>query len=540
MRRTSGAGRNGTANDSERARLDHTILKSNPSRSISKNKLICLAAFTALFLIYLAFPTKNYYYDGIFFARSIEEANSLQSSLIHPNHLLYTPIGYLAYRLTQTLSFTFRAIQVLQVLNSVASVLSAYVLFRIARETFQSRYLAWCVTFLFAFSATWWRFSIDADAYVISVLFLLIAFYLIQPTRAPRPLLLIATFSLAVFSHQLAVLFYPVIILGIHWQTSSSLTGRRRSFIVLQFAVGSFVFIFTAYCYAFYLAAGTFGASRFARWITSYSPDASFSFNVLDNLRYTLRGQGRLFFGGRFGFIKDLGPWVYVPLLAWFALIGVFFMRLIQTLRSSRVRRPAPNDQRFRLDHFARLCTFWIAIYVVFLFFWLPHNTFYRLFYLPALILLGAWFFSKISAQSSPVYRLALFVAIMTLANFLFSILPYARIEKNPPLSLALELKKEWPPGTVVYYASENSDNNLVRYFNPNTEWRLLSDYRQLSTEVPASYNQGKTVWLETTAVDRLLKQPEGTEWLARHIKLESSRGLVDRAYRIRFLQLNP
>jgi hypothetical protein len=499
-----------------------------------------VALFTALFLIYVAFPTKNYYYDGIFFARSIEEATSLQSSLIHPNHLIYTPFGYLAYRLTQTLGFTFRAIQVLQVLNSVASVLSAYVLFRIARKTFQSRYLAWCVTFLFAFSATWWKFSIDADAYVISVLFLLITFYLSLPPRTPRPWLLIATFSLAVFFHQLAVLFYPVIILGLHWQTLlSHLKGRRRLFILLQFAVGSFVFIFSAYCCAFYLAAGTFSASRFARWITSYSPDASFSFNMLDNLRYTLRGHGRLFFGGRFGFIKDLGPWAYVPLLAWFALIGVFIMKLIPTLRSLR-GHPTMKDQRIRLDHFAKLCTFWTVIYLVFLFFWLPHNTFYRLFYLPALILLSVWFIPKRPAQSSPTYRLALFVAIMSVANFLFSILPYAHIEKNPPLSLALELKRDWTPGTVVYYASENADNNLVRYFNPNTEWRLLFDYRQLSTEVPASYNQGKTVWLETTAVDRLLTQPDGTEWLARHIKQESTRELVDRAYRIRFLQLNP
>lgn len=538
MRRASGAGRyTATANDSERARLDHTILKSNPSRTTSRNKLIHIVAFTALFLIYLAFPTKNYYYDGIFFARSIEEATSLQSSLIHPNHLIYSPFGYLAYRLTQTLSFTFRAIQVLQVLNGVASVLSAYVLFRIARETFQSRYLAWCVTFLFAFSATWWKFSIDADAYIISVLFLLISFYLILPDRKSRPWLLVATFSLAVFFHQLAVLFYPILVLALALSRpneSGEVERHGSPSAAVQFAVSAFVLIFGIYCLAFYLAAGTFSASRFVRWITSYSPDASFSFNLLDNVRYTLRGHVRLFFGGRFGFIKDLGSWVYVPLVAWFALIGVFLVRLMQTLRSARITRP-----KFRLDHFAKLCTFWVVIYVVFLFFWLPHNTFYRLFYLPALILLGAWFIHKRPTPPSPGYRLALFVAIMALGNFLFSILPYAHIEKNPPLSLALELNKEWPPGTVVYYSSENSDNNLVRYFNPNTEWRLLSDYRQLSTEVPASYNQGKTVWLETTAVDLLLKQPEATEWLARHAKLESTRELVDRAYRIRFLQLN-
>jgi hypothetical protein len=518
---------------------NHTILTSKPSAPSHKSKLICVALFTALFLIYLAFPTKNYYYDGIFFARSIEEATSLQSSLIHPNHLIYSPFGYLAYRLTQTLGFSFRAIQVLQVVNSFASVLSAYVLFRIAREVFQSRYLAWCLTFLFAFSATWWKFSIDADAYILSVLFLLISFYLILPGRKPRPWLLVATFSLAVFFHQLAVLVYPIFIWGLASRPVDSKEGRPGT--ASKFALGAFVLILGIYCLAFFLAAGTFSLPRFARWITSYSPDVSFSFNVLDNLRYTLRGHARLFFGGRFSLLQDLpGLWWQVLLFIWIVLLGLFIIRLLRTVRVARFRSTTITRPSLHLDRFAKLCILWVTIFVAFLFFWLPHNTFYRLFYLPALILLGAWFTYRRPVQSSPRYRLALFVAIMALANFLFSILPYAHIEKNPPLSLALELNKAWPPGTVVYYASENSDNNLVRYFNPNTEWRLLSDYRQLSTEVPASYNQGKSVWLETTAIDRLLMQPEGTEWLARHVKLESTRELVDRAYGIRFLQVNP
>jgi hypothetical protein len=513
------------------------ILKSNPQASISRDRLISLFAFIALFLIYIAFPTKNYYYDGVFFARAIEEANGLQSSLIHPNHLIYSPVGYLAYRLSQTLSFTFRAIQILQVLNSLASVLSAYVLFRIARASFQSRYLAWCLTFLFAFSATWWKYSTDADAYIISVLFLLISFYLILPGRTPRPWWLIATFSLAVFFHQLAVLFYPIIILGLYWQASSGEPqGRRPLFIVLQFAAWSFVFIFTVYCYAFYLAAGTFSASRFARWIWSYSPDASFSFNVLDNLRYTLRGHGRLFFGGRFSLLQDLPG---VLLFIWIVLIGLFVIRLLRGLRGTRFRHAAITRQRFHPDHFAKLCIFWILIFFVFLFFWLPHNTFYRLFYLPAIILLGAWLISK-RLHASPKYRLALFVVIMALANFLFSIFPYAQVENNPPLALALELNKQWPAGTVVYYASENSDNNLVRYFNPNSEWKAFTDLRQLETDASAGYAQGKATWLDTTAIDRIFAQTDGANWLARHVKLESRHELIDRAYRIRFFQVNP
>ena len=93
------------------------------------------------------------------------------------------------------LGFTFRAIHVLQFASIVASVLSAYVLFTIARRYFRSLYLAWSLTFLFAFAATWWKFSVDADAYILSVLFLLICFALIMPGRKLRPFLLVVVFS---------------------------------------------------------------------------------------------------------------------------------------------------------------------------------------------------------------------------------------------------------------------------------------------------------------------------------------------------------
>ena len=173
-------------------------------------------------MIYIAFPSRNHYWDGVFFARVIENAQGLHGSLIHPNHLIYTPFGYLLYRLSQMLGFTFRAIHVLQFANIVASVLSAYVLFTIARRHFRSLYLAWSLTFLFAFAATWWKFSVDADAYILSVFFLLICFALIMPGRKLRPFLLVILFSFAVFFHQLAIFFYPVIVLALFWQSGPS------------------------------------------------------------------------------------------------------------------------------------------------------------------------------------------------------------------------------------------------------------------------------------------------------------------------------
>src|SRR5512145_522667 len=71
----------------------------------------------AIALIYLAFPTRVYYWDGIVFAQTIEDAASLSPSLVHPNHLICNFAGYIFYKLLLGLGFNVRAVTALQILN---------------------------------------------------------------------------------------------------------------------------------------------------------------------------------------------------------------------------------------------------------------------------------------------------------------------------------------------------------------------------------------------------------------------------------------
>ena len=75
--------------------------------------------FIAIALIYLLFPTRNYYWDGIIFAQSIEDATSLNSSLVHPNHLIYNYAGYIFFKLLRSLGAEIRALTALQILSSI-------------------------------------------------------------------------------------------------------------------------------------------------------------------------------------------------------------------------------------------------------------------------------------------------------------------------------------------------------------------------------------------------------------------------------------
>src|SRR5690349_3088391 len=99
----------------------------------SRSHIAPLILFIVTAVIYLSFPTRVYYWDGITFAQAIEGASALSPSLVHPNHLIYNFAGYLFYKLLRALGADIRAITALQTLNSLLSALCACVLFLILR-----------------------------------------------------------------------------------------------------------------------------------------------------------------------------------------------------------------------------------------------------------------------------------------------------------------------------------------------------------------------------------------------------------------------
>src|SRR5215217_5727670 len=484
--------------------------------------------FITIGLIYILFPTRVYYWDGIVFAQAIEDASRLDPSLVHPNHLIYNFVGYLFYMLLRSFGVEIRAITALQILNCFLSAACARIFFSILMDTLRSLYIAMCLTLLFAFSATWWKFSTDANAYIPSVLFLLISFYLVLPKQKARPLLLGVTFFISLAFHQLAVLTWPVLAFGVYLQ-NGELSIKRRTLNAFYFTTVAAVLIVASYSYLFYLASGTFNLQRLLSWSASYSPDADTRFNLWSNLQYSLRGQVRLFFGGRLNLLKGLmNPMVIVLIAALVSAAALFFFNALRGLATAILIGRVPKLRlETRQKTVLLLSLLWTFVYLVFLFFWLPQNTFYRLFYLPGVILLLGLLLSAVQNKARNRRTLAAFVVAVALANFLFLIYPFSHVEKFPPLAFALQMNREWPEDTVIYYGAPNSDQALVRYFNPTTQWKLLPESPTTITEA---------AWLETTAIDRLNSSASGADWLKTHRR--SVRELDDGAYRIRFVEI--
>ena len=499
-----------------------------PTRRLAGSSAVISLALLAL---YLAFPTKGYYWDGIVYAQMIEDAAAgAKISLAHPNHLLYGFVGYFLFRLLQVIGMDLRALSVLRVLNSVFSAGCAALLFAILRDTFRSTYYSVCLTLLFALSAMWWKFSTDVNPYIPSVFFLLLSFYFVLPDRKSAPLLAALSFAAAMCFHELAVMSYPVFALGMYWQEGPQ-RSRRGVRNVVTFSLVTFVLTAGMYAVLFYQSSGEFNVVKLVRWAVSYSPDANTTFAFWSNLQYSLRGQVRLFFGGRLNLLRGLVNPVIVMLIGLFAVTVLFLifavLRNLATLPGRwREARLEPRQKTI-----FQLASLWLVIYLVFLFFFLPQNVFYRLFYLPAVILMGGVTLAAMSKTKSH-FITAVFVVAVALGNFLFLIYPFSHVEKYPPLALALQMNRDWPPGTVVYYGTQNSDDSLIRYFTRASAWKEIPD--QFPAEMPAS------AWLETTAIDRVSSTAEGAQWLKVHGEPATLHELNNGAYRIRFIRVTP
>lgn len=465
-------------------------------------------------VVYLLFSTKQYYWDGVAFAHEIERAAGDHSALFRANHLLYNLAGYLLYT---AFDAQIRALFLLQALNSILAGICILIVFRILMEITESWYHSICLALMFAFSATWWRFATDADAYIPSILFMLICYLLLLPDRRSRPVRVGVTHAMAMLFHQLAVFFYPVAIVALWRQT------KRMSNILCYIAVSG---LLTAGAYI-YVYRTFFDAGSFWSWITTHSEDSRFTFSLFDNAVTSLLGSFRLFFGGRSSLLQ-LNAVTVIGIICLAVALG-----WIYTLRTEIKRGFRELWAQLTKQHMIAGSSLlvWIFCYMCFLLFWIPKNTFYRLFYLPAIIfligMLGRPWKERLQRP------LAVAVIMMCVWNFTFLIYPHSRIENSVILSFALQHREDWPRGTTIIIRDFHATIWTISYFNPQVSWIWEDDTLDIS-----ALPKDRPFWLDGTAYDFLKEQPEGERWLAAHIDNSGSFIHGSRRHSIRFYRI--
>jgi hypothetical protein len=422
--------------------------------------------------IYLATPTKNYYWDGIAFAVVIERHQHWYE-LFSVHHLLYEFVGYGLYHL---FGGQIRALYLMQSLNSAAAAAVLYVVFRILRalDVPYPNAIAW--TALMGAAATFWKFSTDADSYILANLFLAACFWLLLPGQAPAPVRVGLLHTGALMLHQLSALFYPVVLLCL-WKHSRE-RWLRNAAVYTIFSAGVTLAV---YSWA-YRSIPNPEAPTFAGWVTHHAK-VPFFFNAASNAAWMLTGTLRLFLGGKFGRLE----WTPATIVS-VALIIASAVAAVLCLRRVRWRFGSVPHAPLWL---------WLAVYVTFLFFWEPYNTFYRLFYLLPLIALLA-----VATRDSQNARLVGAVAaVLFFANYAFYIHPNRNVKNNPPLAVAIAQQQVWPPGTGVVFGQFVPDLWTISYFNPQVSWIAMDtpDPARLAGYVEDFGKNGGSVWVDWT-----------------------------------------
>jgi putative Mn2+ efflux pump MntP len=463
--------------------------------------------FLGVSLVYLSFPTNEFYWDGVSHAQDIE-TDSSGPWFLHPNHLLYAPAGLTLWQAARAVDANLRALTVLRWVSTVSGAVAAAVLFCVFLEIGTSTFLAACLAAAFAFSAAWWRFSIDADAYVPGVTLLIISLWLLVRRKETNGLIPGLVHSCAMLLHQLAIFFYPAAMVAL-WMRSAGAPTKERVKAMVRYTLAAALPVVFLYLLAFRVRHPEVHALEFMRWVTSYSPDVSFSFSVANNIFASVVSTVKLFFGGTRERILEQRSLVTIG-----AGLGVIAM-LVWMWKAPGQRHTSSTPNSLRRPLFI-VAVVWISTYAAFLVFWFPRNTFYRLFYAPAIFLVLAVFLAELRL---PRNRLALAVAIVFLLNFGFYIYPQ-HVYVNPLVDVAAQMRNAWMPGDTVYWDVFASDNRTIRYFSPQVRWKDLWGPPS-PTQIEQILNEPGNVWFDSAALARFLQtDPELHSWIDAHCPL--------------------
>ena len=468
--------------------------------------------FFAVLIVYLSFPTKNFYWDGIMFAQEIETGSG--ALFLHPNHLLYNPLGRELWLVANAIGLDLRALTVLQIISMVTGAATVAMMFRILLETGASPYISLCLALAFGFSATWWRFATDAAGYVPSTFLIVLCLWLLVRKERPSAIATGLLLCGAMLLHQLAALFVPAAALAL-WQRSREQPQSSRLLNLNVFLLAAGIPTIGLYSLAFAIEHQVLTLREFIGWVVSHSQDVSFSFDLPRNIWTSVLGHIRLVLGGNLRLVlAQKSPVSLVAAVALSVSLLVLIWRLVQV--PPGFLRPMRKEVLRLLP----VLLLWWGTYAVFLVVWLPHNTFYRLFYLPALVLLCSGVLPDVKTRHN---RFAVAVAALFLLNFGFYIYPQTKPDANPTLQIADDMRAIWMPGDVVYWDVFRMENRTIRYFNPQVEWKELWG-KAYASQIETSFKEGGDVWFDSTALAEYRQRDRGLEsWLLANCRINES-----------------
>jgi len=492
-------------------------LTSHPTSSVPVPRWLHATVFLSAALAYVATLTWDYYWDGITFALQIEKfakADADVALLFHQNHLLYNALGYLAYSAMKAMGLGVRALYLLQSANALIGAAAVLIFLRMAVRATGNSYVALVCTAFLAFSAAWWKISTDANAYIATILLILVV---ANNLLSEKPSWFVAGLALAaaMLIHELASLFYPAALAAIF---SSKTIDRKARFAASMSALAGAVTM-SGYYLCARLLHGLTNPVDVLEWAVSNPSLKSASSNPAHAILLFPKINIDAILGHNFALVRSQSNWIEITIALAAMVVGVIFAitaaRKADLGRAARTLREFAPEMTEARKQIGLMVIVWIGTYALFLLFWGP-LIYFRAFYAPAISLVLALALGNYHAvtRTKPSGAAALAVAAFALFNLAFYIGPNLRPNANTRVASARNAGKVWNEGTVVYFGDRTESDTMFEYFNPSTNWHKLPRVSptDLESKIAGTYNQGGNVWLNSGAISLV-----PADWLAKH-----------------------
>jgi len=312
--------------------------------------------------LFLYTHTYDFHFDGIIYAGDVEREQL--SRMFHPNHLLYSPLGWLWWKI-ESLFGNPRSIFSLQRMNAFLGALAVAIFFLASRRELGT-WRAWGGACVLGASAAFWRLAVDPDCYMPAALFssLLLGCILLRV----RPIVLGICLGVGTLFHQMFVLLWPGFLWWLWVQENDKKTAVR------DFIVSSSLMILIGYGFVLF----SFHKGSVSDWFVWLLGPAggvrsgSFVQDVFKESWWIVSWKTNLLSLGRSvadGIISPSSPFLY------WGWVGVICASCFLLFR--------------RLDRLGILLIYWIVIQAIFQAFWSPGVIRFRLIYLAPLIFMG-------------------------------------------------------------------------------------------------------------------------------------------------------
>ena len=510
-----------------------TTIESRPiARDLIRGRSGLIVFGTALVsaALYIATPTRDYFWDGITFALQIDKAAATgrPELLFHQNHLIYNLFGYALRWFGEFAGLHVRTLSLLQVANSLIASVGIATFYTMVKRTARDRYAATVAAAFLGLGATWWKLATDADAYIAAVVLLIVCLNELLRDD-PRYLTAGLAFGAAMLTHELSSLFSIALV-------TTAFFGRSDRRKKLLLTVGfSWTLTVTVYALCGFILYRISDPGALLRWVTSNPSRLPVQSNPFPGIPKSARANIDLIVGHSISsFLDHPGPtgWSLAGLAVLAcAVVAVGAVTRLRRFRQTKVGLSRLHDSTHPVTLGATILS-WILPYNIFLLFFEPQDAYLRLFYAPAIALaLGLLVarYRRLPAEVSPRRVLAgssaAAVAALALFNLAFFIEPHLRGESNPLVVAAFAAREQWDGRTVIYYAARNEADTTFEYFNEQTEWRKISNGSliALDREIGEVLKQGGSVWLNSGAAslrgDELLQLYE----IAREMRVDVS-----------------